>query len=200
MKIVIATENPHKLQELQQILPSALPDGTPIEYQSMRSFLLSLPAETGTTLAENARQKAVYVAQETGLMALSDDTGLEVDFLDGGPGVYTARYAGEHGNAQANNQKLLTALKGVALPKRTAHFKTVACLARPDGTYKLFEGIVQGFIAEEYHGQNGFGYDPLFVVEETGKTFAEMTTEEKNAVSHRGRAFAKLAKWMKQNL
>jgi len=193
MKIVLATENPHKLSELQAILPSALPDGTSLEYVSMKDFLLSLPPETGTTLAANAQIKAAYVAKQTGLMAISDDTGLEVDFLHGAPGVYTARYGGEHGNAAANNEKLLRELKEVTMDKRTARFRTVACLARPDGTCELFEGSVEGKIATQYHGQNGFGYDPIFIVQETGKTFAEMTAQEKNDVSHRGRAFKKLA-------
>lgn len=196
MKIVLATENPHKLSELQAILPAALPDGTPLEYVSMKSFLLTLPPETGTTLAQNAQIKAAYVAKQTGLMAISDDTGLEVDFLHGAPGVYTARYAGEHGNAAANNQKILEELKGLCPKERTARFRTIACLSRPDGTCELFEGRVEGKIATEYHGQNGFGYDPIFIVEETGKTFAEMTTQEKNSVSHRGRAFKKLAEFL----
>ena len=199
MKIVLATENPHKLSELQAILPSSLPNGTPLEYVSMKDFLLTLPPETGTTLAANAQIKAAYVAKETGLMAISDDTGLEVDFLNGAPGVYTARYGGEHGNAAANNEKLLRELTGISMDKRTARFRTVACLARPDGTCELFEGRVEGKIATEYHGKNGFGYDPIFIVEETGKTFAEMSAPEKNAVSHRGRAFKKLAEYLKNN-
>lgn len=199
MKIVLATENPHKLRELQAILPSSLPNGTSLEYVSMKDFLLALPPETGTTLAQNAQIKAAYVAKETGLTAISDDTGLEVDFLNGAPGVYTARYAGEHGNAAANNQKILEELKGIPSKERTARFRTVACLARPDGTCELFEGKVEGTIATEYHGQNGFGYDPIFIVEETGKTFAQMSEEEKNAVSHRGRAFKKLAEFLSSN-
>lgn len=199
MKIVLATENPHKLSELQAILPSALPNGTLLEYVSMKDFLLTLPPETGSTLAANAQIKAAYVAKETGLMAISDDTGLEVDFLNGAPGVYTARYGGEHGNAAANNKKLLEELKDVPSAQRTARFRTVACLARPDGTCELFEGRVEGKIATEYHGQNGFGYDPIFIVQETGKTFAEMSAPEKNAVSHRGRAFKKLAEYLSNN-
>ena len=199
MQIVIATENPHKLNELQHILPATQPDGTPLTYISMKSFLLTLPPETGKTLAENAKIKAQYVAEATGLLTVSDDTGLEVDVLHGAPGVYTARYGGEHGNAAANNQKLLEELKGIPSAKRTARFRTVACLARPDGTCELFEGKVEGKIATEYHGQNGFGYDPIFIVEETGKTFAEMTGAEKNAVSHRGRAFKKLAEFLSNN-
>ncbi len=197
MQIVLASENPHKLQEIQTMLPASSAGGTSFTYAGMRSFLLTLPPETGTTLAENAQLKARYVARKTGLWAISDDTGLEVDFLRGAPGVYTARYGGEHGNAELNNQKLLRELQSVPMEKRTARFRTVACLALPDGTTHLFEGIVEGKIDTTYRGQNGFGYDPIFIVSETGKTFAEMTADEKNAISHRARAFKKLAQWLK---
>ena len=199
MQIVLASENPHKLQEIQTMLPASSAGGTPFMYASMRSFLLTLPPETGTTLAENAQLKARYVARKTGLWAISDDTGLEVDFLRGAPGVYTARYGGEHGNAELNNQKLLRELQSVPMEKRTARFRTVACLALPDGTTHLFEGIVEGKIDTTYRGQNGFGYDPIFIVSEIEKTFAEMTADEKNAISHRARAFEKLAQWLKGN-
>ncbi len=199
MQIVIATENLHKLNELQAILPSSFPDGSSIIYTGMQSFSLTLPPETGTSLQENAQLKAVYVARQTGLPAISDDTGLEVDFLNGAPGIYTARYAGEHGNAQANNQKLLAALKDVPMPQRTARFRTVACLAYPNGKTVLFEGTAEGHIAQSYSGKNGFGYDPIFIVTATNKTFAQMSPEEKNALSHRARAFKKLAQYVKEN-
>ncbi len=200
MKIVIATENPHKLSELQHILPSVLSNSIVVEYSGLKDFLLTLPPETGDTLAANAILKAQYVAKETGLLAVSDDTGLEVDFLKGAPGVYTARYAGEHGHAQANNQKLLEELKNVPRAQRTARFRTVACLSWPDGKYQLFEGSVEGYITTSYQGQNGFGYDPIFFVTEKGKTFAELSETEKNAVSHRGRAFKQLATYLETSL
>lgn len=199
MQLVLASENPHKLQEIQTMLPPSSGGGMELVYESMRSFLLTLPPETGTTLEENAQLKARYVARKTGLWAISDDTGLEVDFLHGAPGVYTARYGGEHGNAERNNQKLLRELQNVPMDKRTARFRTVSCLAFPDGKTYLFEGIVEGKIATKYRGQNGFGYDPIFIVSETGKTFAEMTADEKNAISHRARAFEKLVQWLKEN-
>ena len=199
MQLVLASENPHKLQEIQTMLPASSAGGIPFTYASMRSFLLTLPTETGITLEANACLKAQYVARKIGLWAISDDTGLEVDFLHGAPGVYTARYGGEHGNAELNNQKLLRELKNVPMDKRTARFRTVACLAFPNGKTYLFEGIVEGKIATEYRGQNGFGYDPIFIVSETRKTFAEMTAEEKNVISHRARAFEKLAQWLKEN-
>ncbi len=192
MQILIATGNAHKLRELSRVLPAVLPSGEKIEYKSLADFHLTLPEETGTTLEENARLKAVYAAKQSGLPALSDDTGLEVDCLGGAPGVHTARYAGDACDTQANNQKLLRALRGVPMNKRAARFVTVACLAWPDGKIQLFEGVCAGHIALDYHGTHGFGYDPIFVVDELGKCFAELTADEKNAVSHRGRAFRKV--------
>lgn len=196
MQILIATGNTHKLSELKRVLPAVLPKGERIEYKGLADFHLTLPEEIGTTLAENARLKAVYAAKQSGLVALSDDTGLEVDFLHGAPGVHTARYAGDACDTKANNEKLLRALDGVPVEKRTARFCTVACLAWPEGKMQLFEGICQGHIALDYHGTNGFGYDPIFVVNELGKCFAELTADEKNAVSHRGRAFRKVADYL----
>lgn len=197
MQILLATGNKHKLRELTRLLPVSLENGEEINYLSLTDFHISLPEETGTTLAQNAQLKALYAAQQSGLMALSDDTGLEVDFLQGAPGVHTARYAGEACDAAANNQKLLRALEGVPVAQRTARFITLACLAWPDGKTHFFEGICPGHIATTYRGMNGFGYDPLFVVEELGKCFAELTADEKNAVSHRGRAFRQVAQFLK---
>ncbi|MBP5404022.1 MAG: RdgB/HAM1 family non-canonical purine NTP pyrophosphatase [Elusimicrobiaceae bacterium] len=196
MQVLIATGNKHKLSELSRLLPAFLPSGEKVEYKSLADFNISLPEETGSTLEENAQLKAVYAAKQSGLMTLSDDTGLEVDFLHGAPGVHTARYAGDTCDHQANNQKLLHALQGVPVPKRTARFRTVACLAWPDGKTHLFEGICTGHIATGYHGQNGFGYDPIFVVDELHKCFAQLTTDEKNAVSHRGRAFLQVKEFL----
>lgn len=196
MQILIATGNKHKLSELSRVLPAVLPCGESIEYKGLADFNIILPEETGTTLEENARLKALYAAKQSGLISLSDDTGLEVAFLHGGPGVHTARYAGDDCNSQANNEKLLRALNGVPLEQRTAHFRTVACLAWPDGKTQLFEGICAGHIATTYHGTNGFGYDPIFVVDKLSKCFAELTADEKNAVSHRGRAFNKVKEFL----
>ncbi len=196
MQLLLATGNKHKLSELSRLLPVCLENGEKINYLSLADLSLSLPEETGTTLPQNAQLKALYAAQQSGLVALSDDTGLEVDFLQGAPGVHTARYAGEACDAAANNQKLLRALEGVPVAQRTARFITLACLAWPDGKSKFFEGICPGHIATTYRGMNGFGYDPLFVVEELGKCFAELTADEKNAVSHRGRAFRQVAQFL----
>ncbi|MBQ8032560.1 MAG: RdgB/HAM1 family non-canonical purine NTP pyrophosphatase [Elusimicrobiaceae bacterium] len=192
MQILIATGNKHKLSELSRLLPAFLPSGEKIEYKGLADFNLTLPEETGTTLAQNAQQKALYAARQSGLLALSDDTGLEVDYLNGAPGVHTARYAGSACDGHANNEKLLRALMGVPTLQRSARFITIACLAWPSGKTQLFEGICPGHIATTYHGINGFGYDPLFMVDELGKCFAELTADEKNTVSHRGRAFSKV--------
>lgn len=189
MQILLATGNTHKISELTRVLPALLPSGEVVVYKNLQDFSLSLPEETGATLTENAILKATYAARQSGLIALSDDTGLEVDFLNGAPGVHTARYAGDDCNTQANNQKLLHNLEGVPLEKRTARFRTMACLAWPDGKYELFEGVCEGHIAIDYHGTHGFGYDPIFIVDKVGKCFAELTADEKNSVSHRGRAF-----------
>lgn len=194
MKILIATGNPHKFKELVHILPAKLKNGTPIEYVSMADFKgLSLPPETGNTLEDNAEIKAIYAARESGLPAVSDDTGLEVKFLHGAPGVHTARYAGEHADADDNNRKLLAALEGQLLPARAASFRTVACLATPQGRVETFDGTLDGYIGFGYRGENGFGYDPIFLVGDTQKTLAEMTEKEKNKISHRAKAFEKLA-------
>ncbi len=194
MKILIATGNPHKFKELVRILPARLTDGTPVEYVSLKDFTnLELPPETGSSLDANAEQKAVFAAHATGLTALSDDTGLEVDALNGAPGVYTARYAGESAGAEDNNRKLLAEMEGIPAEKRTARFRTVACLATPHGSVQTFEGVLEGFIAEGHRGTNGFGYDPLFLVGNTQKTLAELTEEQKNTLSHRAKAFTQLA-------
>ena len=154
---------------------------------------LTLPPETGLTLEDNAEIKAVYASRQTGLPAISDDTGLEVKFLNGAPGVHTARYAGEHADTDDNNRKLLSALEGQLLPQRGASFRTVACLATPQGCVQTFEGSLDGYIGFGYRGENGFGYDPLFLVGDSKRTLAELTETEKNKISHRARAFEKLA-------
>jgi XTP/dITP diphosphohydrolase len=148
--------------------------------------------ETGDTLEENARLKAWALVNATGMPAIADDTGLEVDALDGAPGVYSARFAGEHATYADNVQKLWEAMIGAAT--RTARFRTVALAAFPDGAEVIGHGVVEGLIADDPRGDNGFGYDPLFIPDNAdGRTFAEMTRAEKEHVSHRGRAFRALA-------
>ncbi len=198
MKILIATGNPHKFKELSDILPKKQTGREKLEYVSLSHFKgLTLPPETGETLAENAAIKAVYAAKQTGLPAVSDDTGLEVAPLNGRPGVHTARYAGEHADADENNRKLLAELDGLLLHQRGATFRTVACLALPGGQTISFEGTLDGYIGFGYRGENGFGYDPLFIIKDTTQTLAELTDKEKNRISHRAKAFAQLAQKLK---
>jgi XTP/dITP diphosphohydrolase len=187
VKLVLATANPDKAVEIADILGPGF-------------VLLPRPAdapevdETGSTLEDNARLKAVALVEATGEAAVADDTGLFVDALDGAPGVFSSRYAGEGATYADNVAKLLAAMEGVPAPRRGAVFRTVALACFPDGHEVAAVGEVRGVIAESARGANGFGYDPLFVpLDGDGRAFAEMTTAEKDAVSHRGRAFRALA-------
>ena len=189
MKIVFATNNAHKLSEVK----AGLGDG--FELVTLREVGITedIP-ETGATLEENASQKARYVYDRTGLDCFADDTGVEVEALDGRPGVRSARYAGEGHDFKANNRKLIAELQGKE--NRSARFRTVISLIR-GGVEQQVEGIVRGVIATEESGTEGFGYDPLFIPEGSDVTFAEMSAEAKNAISHRGRAVAALVKILK---
>ncbi|HAE14626.1 MAG TPA: non-canonical purine NTP pyrophosphatase, RdgB/HAM1 family, partial [Bacteroidetes bacterium] len=148
--------------------------------------------EDGLTCQANAVKKAVATAKYTGHWALADDTGLEVDALQGRPGVYAARYAGEHATYEDNCQKLLQELHGVPSDQRTARFITVVALANPDGETETVEGVLEGIITQEFHGTGGFGYDPVFRPKGHDRTFAEMLPDEKREISHRSKAFAQL--------
>ena len=184
---VAATANPNKLIEMRAALVGV-------------ATLLERPAdlgevpEEGDTLEANARTKAVAVAAFAGAPALADDTGLEVDALEGAPGVHSARYAGPGAGDGANVAKLLAALAGVAPPRRTARFRTVVVARWPDGREVVADGVVQGSIAESPRGGRGFGYDPVFVPAPGEFTFAEMSLEAKGAISHRGRALREPAR------
>jgi len=188
--IVVATGNRGKLTELQSLLG---PLG--VEIKSMKDFP-DLPevVEDGSTFAENAAKKAVEVSRATGEIALADDSGLEVDHLGGAPGVYSARFAGEHKDDRANNEKLLALLEGVPPEKRTARFKCVVALAVPGDRIYTAEGACEGVIGTAPRGEEGFGYDPLFIIPELGKTFAQLDLDTKNSISHRGKAFARARK------
>ena len=187
MKLVMASANPDKVAEIAAIL------GDAVEL-SPRPADLGDVVEDGDTLEDNARLKAVAVCEAAGLGAVADDTGLEVDALGGAPGVFTARFAGEHATYADNVTKMLVDLDGVPEEERTAQFRTVALARFPDGSEVVAEGVVHGRIALSARGDSGFGYDPIFVPDDgDGRTFAEMTAEEKNALSHRGRAFRALA-------
>ena len=195
MKLAIASNNQHKLDEIKSILGGCFD-----KLLSIKELGLDIEIEeTGTTLLENALIKARTIRDMTGMVVLADDTGLMVDALNGEPGVYSARYAGEEHNYQKNNEKLLNNLEGVPDEKRTARFKTVIAVCFPDGTELTCEGCVEGKIATELRGNRGFGYDPLFYSFELGKVFAEGTLEEKNRVGHRGRALRKMLELLKEN-
>ena len=189
--VVLATRNPHKLDEIRRILAAA---GANIDLVSVARFPdVADVVETGLTFAENALLKATDTAAATGLSALADDSGLRVDALNGMPGVYSARWAGRHGDDAANLELLLRQVADVPDARRGAAFVCVAALATPSGRTVVEEGRLAGRLAHEPRGGNGFGYDPVFVPDGETRTTAEMSPAEKDAVSHRGRAFRALA-------
>lgn len=190
MRIVFATNNKHKLEEVKAVLGPGYELVTPQEV----GVTEDIPEEQDT-LEGNASQKSNYLYNKTGENCFADDTGLEVEALGGAPGVYSARYAGEAKDPAANMALLLENLKGEA--NRNARFRTVISLIL-DGKEYLFEGEVKGRIIDELHGTGGFGYDPIFVPEGHTRTFAEMSGEEKNGMSHRGRAVEKLALFFRE--
>lgn len=189
MEIIFATQNPNKLREIASLMP----EGITLSGLDAARFKEELP-ETGDTLEANALQKARYVWEVMGQACFADDTGLEVRALDGRPGVYSARYAGEQKSADDNIVKLLSELENSS--DRNARFRTVIAFIDESGEH-LFEGIVEGTVIPEKRGTKGFGYDPVFVAEEMTKTFAELEMEEKNKVSHRKRAFQKLVEFLR---
>jgi XTP/dITP diphosphohydrolase len=189
-QFVLATANVDKAREIERILHSA---GAPFTLVPRPAHVPEVD-ETGATLEANARLKAVALASATGIPAIADDTGLEVDLLDGAPGVCSARFAGPDATYANNCALLLERLAGADAGARTARFVTVALAAWPDGHEVAAIGVVAGTIASEPKGDGGFGYDPVFVpAEGDGRTFAEMSADEKHAISHRGRAFRTLA-------
>lgn len=198
IEILIATENKNKAREIADIMPRQIA-GRPVKYLSLSDLdsPFTLPEETGSTLLENALIKARAAAKESGLPVLADDSGLEVDFLRGRPGVHSARYAGQEKNPALNNKKLLSELDGVFPGERHARFKTVAAFVSKTKEFTA-EGVMEGFIASAPRGINGFGYDPVFIMKGTAITLAEMSAEEKNAVSHRKKAFEKIAKYLEE--
>lgn len=194
MKLLLATGNAHKAREL-----SAMLAGSGLELKTLADFP-EVPAvvEDGRTLIENAVKKAVEPAMRTGLWTLADDTGLEVEALDGRPGVYSARYAGPECDFAANCRKVLGELEGVPGPRRAAVFRTVVALASPDGRAQVREGRLEGRIASSPVGKNGFGYDPVFFVPDEGRTLAQLSDEEKNALSHRALALKAMLPVLKE--
>ncbi|MBN1345985.1 MAG: XTP/dITP diphosphatase [Phycisphaerae bacterium] len=183
-RIVIATANPGKFREISAVMADLPIDWVPLSELPP----IEEPVEDGETFAENARLKALYYAKATGLWALADDSGLEIDALGGAPGVYSARYAGEPCDDAANNARIVRELAGVPAEGRTARFRCAIALASEDHTLAEADGKIEGVIIDEARGQNGFGYDPHFFVPSLGKTTAEITPEHKNSISHRGNA------------
>lgn len=184
MTFIIATHNAKKLKELKRMLE-------PLGFDAIIREDLPEVEETGTTFAENALLKAESACKETGMPAIADDSGLVVDALDGAPGVYSARYAGEGATDKQRYEKLLNELEAVPTEKRTARFVSAVCCVFPDGKVLTAEGACEGKIAYAPKGEGGFGYDPIFLVGE--RSYAEMTAEEKDSISHRGLALSKLA-------
>ncbi len=187
-ELVLATRNPHKGAELVALLSDL-----GIRIRTLAEFPDAPEvAEDGQTCEANAVKKAQAIMQHTGRTAVADDTGLEVDALGGRPGVHAARYAGPNATYEDNWRKLLRELEGVPPERRRARFITVAAIARPSAKVEVVDGVLEGLIAEEPAGTQGFGYDPVFFVPEAGKTLAELTADEKNRISHRARALAKV--------
>ena len=188
MKYIIATHNMKKRNELARILE---PLGVEVLTAEQAGVELTDVEETGTTFEENARLKSESGCKESGMPCIGDDSGLVVDALDGAPGVYSARYAGDHGNDPANIALLLENMKDVPDEKRTARFMCTVCCTYPDGSEIVVNGTCEGKIGYEPKGDGGFGYDPVFMVGD--KSFAELTAEEKDKISHRGNALKALA-------
>ena len=186
-KLVLATGNPDKVLEIKELL-----QGLPVKVLTLDDYPdLIMPEEDMPTFAGNAAKKAEAVSTATCEIALADDSGLSVDALGGRPGVHSARYAGEAGNYKSNNLLLLKELKGVPPEQRSASFKCAIAVAVPGDQTYIIEESCSGRITENLQGKGGFGYDPLFFYEVAGKTFAEMSAEEKNKVSHRGKALSR---------
>lgn len=194
MQIVLATRNQHKKQELVALL-----GGMDVTIRTLDEFPDAPDVvEDGETCEANAMKKAVEIARYTGLPAVADDTGLEVDALGGRPGAFAARYAGEHASYEDNCRKLLNELQGIPVEKRGARFVTVAAIAFPDGKTLSAKGVLEGVIAEEAVGSGGFGYDPVFILPEFRQTLAQLPPEMKNRISHRARAFTQAKTLLQQ--
>lgn len=181
VKLLLATSNPGKIAELQDML------GATTEVLSLADVGVTSPEETGADFAENAVLKARHGAAGSGFVTVADDSGIEVDALDGAPGIRSARYAGEAGDDEKNRQKLLAALEGVPASRRSARFVCEIAVATPDGEVRTFRGTLGGRVAAGPRGAGGFGYDSLLELPD-GRTVAELTPEDKNAISHRGEA------------
>lgn len=195
MDFILATNNMKKLAEMQRILS---PLGINVVTAKMLGITLEDVEEDGETFEDNARLKAHAACRETNMPAIADDSGLCVDYLDGAPGIFSARFSGEHGNDEKNNDLLLEKLEGVPLEERTAYYVCAICCTFPDGREIVVRGECHGVIGFERDGNEGFGYDPLFIVD--GKAFGRYTAEEKDKISHRGNALRLLTKELEKNI
>lgn len=195
MDFILATNNMKKLAEMQRILS---PLGINVVTAKMLGITLEEVEEDGETFEDNAKIKARAACKATNMPAIADDSGLCVDYLDGAPGVYSARFAGEHGNDEKNNDLLLEKLEGVPMEKRTAYYVCAICCTFPDGKEIVVRGECNGHIGFERDGNEGFGYDPLFIV--NGKTFGRYTAEDKDEISHRGKALRLLTEELEKIL
>lgn len=187
MNFILATNNMKKLAEMQRILS---PLGINVVTAKMLGTEIPEVVEDGNTFEENARKKAVSACKTMNMPAIADDSGLCVDYLNGAPGIYSARFSGGHGDDEANNDLLLEKLNGVPMKKRTAYYVCAICCVFPDGKEITVRGECHGYIGFERDGSEGFGYDPLFII--NGKAFGRYTAEEKDKISHRGNALRKL--------
>jgi len=193
-KVIIASNNDHKTREIKEILKEF-----PFQVITMKEAGIDVEVvEDGTTFKENASKKAREIMELTGEICLADDSGLEVEALGGAPGVYSARFGGEHGNNKKNNEKLLKMLNAVPSEQRKARFVSSISMCFPDNSEIIVEGYVNGLIGFEEIGTNGFGYDPLFIIPEYNKTFAEIPPEVKNSISHRGEALKLLVEKLRE--
>lgn len=201
-RLVIASNNEGKIKEIKRVLANL-----PVEVLSLKDMGLDIDVEEdGLTFEDNAKKKSVEIYKElikrneSNFIVMSDDSGLEVDYLNGEPGVFSARYAGEHGNDKKNNEKLLLNLSGVSDDNRKARFVCLLALINDKDEYRAVRGTVDGYILEEEKGNGGFGYDPLFFYKPLNKSFGELTMEEKNEISHRGVALQKVKEIIKELL
>jgi XTP/dITP diphosphohydrolase len=191
-ELLVASQNPGKLNEMRLLL-----EGLPFRVLSPRDFgILTAPEETGSTFLENATLKALDYARRSGRLTVADDSGLSVDALEGGPGLYSSRFGGEGASDLDRNRLLLERLRGVPRERRGARFTSAVAVARDGQVLFQAQESVEGLIAEELKGSHGFGYDPLFFYPPLGKTFGELPREEKDRVSHRGKAFARLREFL----
>lgn len=201
-RLILASNNKKKIKEMKEILKEL-----EVEVKSLENENINIDVvEDGKTFEENAKKKAKEIYEfllkrgDKNFIVLADDSGLEVNYLNGEPGIYSARYSGEHGNDKGNNEKLLRNLKGVHKKDRGAKFVCQLAMFTDQGEYFKVAGEVKGYIIEELHGEGGFGYDPLFFYDSLNKTFAELTSDEKNEISHRGVALKELKKIISQLL